>query len=43
MNIKFLRNIALVFEKVLMTYLMNYLQYKAGKKNKVANKRINLP
>lgn len=43
MNIKFLKNIELGFDKVLTTYLMNYLQYKVGKKNKVANKRINLP
>lgn len=37
------KNIELGFDKVLTTYLMNYLQYKVGKKNKVANKRINLP
>ena len=43
MNIKFLKNIELGFDKVLTTYLINYLQYKVGKKNKVANKRINLP
>ena len=43
MNIKFLKNIELGFDKVLTTYLMNCLQYKVGKRNKVANKRFNLP
>ena len=43
MNIKFLKNIELGFDKVLTTYLMNYWQYKVGKKNKVANIRINHP
>ena len=42
MNIKFLKNIEVGFDKVLMTYLMNYWQYKVGKKNKVANILINL-
>ena len=43
MNIKFLKNIELGFDKVLTTYLMNYLQYKVGRKNKVANRWMKLP
>ena len=43
MNIKFLKNIELGFDKVLTTYLMNYLQYKVGRKNKVVNRWMKLP
>ena len=42
MNIKFLKNIELGFDKVLTTYLMNYLQYKVGRKNKMVNRWMKL-
>ena len=42
MNIKFLKNIELGLDKVLTTYLMNYLQYKVGRKNKEVNRWMKL-